>query len=34
MNPGNMKLLAVVQQMVDVTAPEENNHRTPTTPGY
>jgi hypothetical protein len=30
MNPGTMKLLVAVQRMVDGTAPEENNHRTPT----
>jgi hypothetical protein len=29
-----MKLLVAVQQMVDATAPEENNHRTPTAPGH
>jgi hypothetical protein len=29
MNPGTMKLLAVVQQMVDATAIVENNHTTP-----
>jgi hypothetical protein len=34
MNPGTAKLLVAVQQMVDVTAPEENNHRTPTALGY
>jgi hypothetical protein len=33
MNPGTMKLPAAVQQMVDVTAPVENNHTTPTTLG-
>jgi hypothetical protein len=33
MNPGTMKLLAAVQQMVDATAPMENNHTTPITLG-
>jgi hypothetical protein len=33
MNPGTMKLLAAVQQMVDVISPEENNHTTPTALG-
>jgi hypothetical protein len=33
MNLGTMKLPAAVQQMVDVTAPVENNHTTPTTLG-
>jgi hypothetical protein len=30
MNPGTMKLAVAVQQMVDATAPVENNHTTPT----
>jgi hypothetical protein len=30
MSPGTTKLLVAVQRMVDATAPEENNHRTPT----
>jgi hypothetical protein len=33
MNPGTMKLPAAVQQMVDATAPVENNHTTPTALG-
>jgi hypothetical protein len=34
MNPGTTKLLVAVQQMVDATAPEENNNRTPTAPRH
>jgi hypothetical protein len=33
MNPSTMKLLAIVQRMVDTTAPVENNHTTPTALG-
>jgi hypothetical protein len=33
MNSGTMKLPAAVQQMVDATAPMENNHTTPTALG-
>jgi hypothetical protein len=33
MNPGTTKLPAAVQQMVGVTTPEENHHRTPTAQG-
>jgi hypothetical protein len=33
MSPGITKLLVAVQQKVDATAPEENNHRTPTALG-
>jgi hypothetical protein len=33
-NPGTTKLLVAVQRMVDATAPEENNHRTPTVSGH
>jgi hypothetical protein len=33
MNPGTMKLPTAVQQMVDATAPVENNHTTPTALG-
>jgi hypothetical protein len=34
MNSGTTKLLVTVQRMVDVTAPEENNHRTPIVSGH
>jgi hypothetical protein len=34
MNPGTMKLLVAIQQMVDATAPEENNHRIPIVSGH
>jgi hypothetical protein len=33
MSLGTMKLLVAVQQMVNATAPEENNYRTPTALG-
>jgi hypothetical protein len=33
MNPDTMKLPVVAQQMVDATAPTENNHQTPTALG-
>jgi hypothetical protein len=32
--PGTTKLLVAVQWTADVTTPEENNHRIPTTPGH
>jgi hypothetical protein len=34
MNPGTTKLLIAVQRMVDVIAPEENNHKTSTISGH
>jgi hypothetical protein len=34
MNPGTTNLLVTVQQMVDATAPQENNYRTPTVSGH